>query len=99
MPKTKYPPSSLQAPTKYPPSSDEVPKEYQSSSVEVRNLIKVLVGEKSRQELQDALELKDRGHFRENYIDPALANGFIQLKYPENPKHPKLFHISVKCQV
>ena len=86
---TKYPPSTHQVTAKQPSSTSEVPQEFDRSSVEVRNLLKVLVGEKSRQELQEALELKDRGHFRENYIDPAIENGFIRLKYPDNPKHPK----------
>ena len=86
---TKQSSSTHQVPTKYPPSSDEVPKEYHSSFVEVRNLLKVLVGEKSRQELQDALELKDRRNFRENYINPAIERNFIELKYPDSPNHPK----------
>lgn len=85
----KHPSSTHQAPTKHPPSAQEFAQEFFRSSVEVRNLLKVLVGEKSRKELQDALGLKDRGHFRANYIDPALENGYIRIKYPENPKHPK----------
>lgn len=86
---TKYPPSTHQVPNKYRPTTDQLPIKYRSSSIEVRNLIKVLVGERSRQELQDALELKDRRNFRENYIDPAIRSGFIVLKYPDSPNHPK----------
>lgn len=43
----------------------------------------------SRQEIQDALSLKDRGNFRENYLDPALEIGVIKMKYPDSPNHPK----------
>ena len=86
---TKHPPSTHQLPTKHPPSTDEVPQEYRRTTVEVRNLLKVLVGEKSRQELQEALELKDRRNFRENYIEPALQEELIQMKYPDNPNHPR----------
>jgi ATP-dependent DNA helicase RecG len=43
----------------------------------------------SRTEIQDALGLKHKGNFRVNYIDPALEQGFIELKYPKNPNHPK----------
>jgi len=81
--------TETQVPTKQPSSTHQVPTKQPSSSVEVRNLLKVLVGEKSRQELQDALELKDRRNFRENYIDPAIENGLIELKYPDSPNHPK----------
>jgi len=86
---TKQSSSTHQVPTKYRPSTHQVPKEYHISFVEVRNLLKVLVGEKSRQELQDALELKDRRNFRENYINPAIERNFIGLKYPDSPNHPK----------
>jgi hypothetical protein len=48
-----------------------------------------MVGETSRKQLQEALELKHSGNFRENYIDPALDGGFIVLKFPNSPNHPK----------
>ncbi|SIS86639.1 Fic family protein [Belliella pelovolcani] len=92
----KLPPSSLQVPTKYPPSIDNSTQDHHGSTVEVRNLLKVLVGEKSRQELQDALGLKDRRNFRENYIDPALKKGFIELKFPNSPSHPKQKYLLTK---
>lgn len=84
-----YRPGTDQVPTKYRPSSDQVPQELSSSIVEVRNLVTTLEGEMSRTEIQDALGLKHKGNFRVNYIDPALEHGFIELKYPENPNHPK----------
>lgn len=42
----------------------------------------------SRKEIQEALELKHAGNFRENYLDPALEFGVIVLKYPDSPNHP-----------
>jgi predicted HTH transcriptional regulator len=84
-----YRPSTDQVPTKLRPSTDQVPQEFRSSTVEVRNLVIALEGEMSRTEIQDALGLKHKGNFRVNYIDPALVQGFIELKYPENPNHPK----------
>ena len=32
---------------------------------------------------------KSRKKFRENYILPALSEGAIERKYPENPNHPR----------
>ena len=84
-----YRPSTDQVPTKYPSSTDQVPQEYRSTSVEVRNLLKVMEGEMSRKEIQQALELKHEGNFRENYLEPALAAGVITMKYPDSPNHPK----------
>ena len=43
----------------------------------------------SRQKIQDILGLKDRRNFRENYLEPALSSGYITMKYPDNPNHPK----------
>ena len=53
------------------------------------NLRKVLNQSRSRKELQATLELKDRKNFRTQYLDPALEAGWIALKYPDSPNHPK----------
>jgi predicted HTH transcriptional regulator len=85
----KHPPSTLQVSTKHRPSTAGVPQEYRRSTVEVQNLLKALVGEMSRKEIQKALQLKHEGNFRENYLEPALKKAVIQMKYPDSPKHPK----------
>lgn len=91
-----YRPSTDQVPTKHRPSTDEVPQEYRSTSVEVKNLLKVLKGEMSRKEIQEILELKHEGNFRENYVIPALDNKLIEMKYPDSPNHPKQKYILTK---
>lgn len=78
-----------QLPTNYRLSTDQVPTKFNKIPIEIRNLVKVAAGEKSRKELQLALELKHVGNFRENYIYPAIESGFIKLKYPQRPNHPK----------
>ncbi len=57
-------------------------------STAVKNLIKVLEGEMSREELQEALQLKDRKYFRTVYINEALNGGWIEMTEAE-PNHPK----------
>jgi len=42
-------------------------------------------GEMSRTELMSALDLKDRWNFRDSYLTPALAAGFIELTIPDKP--------------
>jgi predicted HTH transcriptional regulator len=85
----KHPSSTHQVPTKLPSTSHQVPVEYLPTSVEVRNLLKVVQGEMSRQELQEALGLKDRVNFKENYLDPAVQAHLIVMKFPASPNHPK----------
>jgi len=43
----------------------------------------------SRKQIQEALELKHEGNFRENYLEPALKELYIEMKYPESPNHPR----------
>jgi ATP-dependent DNA helicase RecG len=73
-----------------------LPQEFSSTSVEVRNLIKVLDGEMSRTELRDILGLKHKGNFRDNYLEPALEQGYIQMKHPDSPNHPKQRYLLTK---
>jgi len=90
--------------TIYRPTTDQptdqvtvvLPQEFRSTSVEVRNLIKVLDGEMSRKMIQETLELKHEGNFRENYLEPALTNGYIEMKYPDSPNHPKQRYLLTK---
>jgi DNA-binding transcriptional ArsR family regulator len=72
----------------YRPSTDQVSPNLPSSSIEVRNLIKVLEGEMSRQEIQAVLGLKHSGNFRENYLEYAQNEGFVKMKFADNPNHP-----------
>lgn len=40
-------------------------------------------------EIMAIVGLKHRPTFRENYFIPALADGAIELLYPDQPRHPK----------
>lgn len=39
----------------------------------------------SREQLQQALNLKDRKSFRERYLSPALTAGLIEMTLPDKP--------------
>lgn len=56
---------------------------------EVEKVILVMNGEMRRAEIQEELQLKHRENFVDNYMNPALKEGFIEMKYPASPKHPK----------
>jgi Fic family protein len=55
---------------------------------QVEQLLRVLVGEMSRNELMAALNLRDRKSFRERYLAPALADGLIEMTRPATPNSP-----------
>ncbi len=50
---------------------------------QVKRLLEVLHWEMSREDLQKALNLKDRKSFRERYLKPALAAGLIEMTIPD----------------
>lgn len=45
----------------------------------------VIQGEMKRTELQEALGLRDRKHFNENYLRPALDAGHVERTIPDKP--------------
>jgi ATP-dependent DNA helicase RecG len=59
------------------------------ATTQVKKLLEVFVGEMNRAEIQKSLNLNNREYVRLNYIQPALAQGVIELVYPDNPKHPR----------
>lgn len=55
---------------------------------EVQRVVLVLSGEMKRIEIQDVLELKHQEYFRDNYLLPAIDAEYVELTFPDNPKHP-----------
>ena len=64
-----------------PPATEVTPE----VTPEVR-LVRVLVGEMTGQQLQQALGLKDDDHFRKAYLQPALDAGVIEMTVPDKPR-------------
>lgn len=63
----------------------------------IRRIILVIDGDDKRADMQSKLELKDREHFLDNYLNPAIKDGYIEMAYPDNPKHPKhTYHLTAK---
>ncbi len=55
---------------------------------EVR-LLSVLAGEMTRQQIKEALGLKDDEHFRKAYLLPTLDAGLIEMTIPDKPRSSK----------
>lgn len=52
----------------------------------VQRLLGAVDGEKSRAELMDTLQIKDRVHFAETYLRPALELGVVEMTQPDKPR-------------
>jgi ATP-dependent DNA helicase RecG len=57
-------------------------------SESIKRIVIAIKGEEKRQIIQDTIGLKHRETFLENYLDPAIKEGYIELKYPDIPNHP-----------
>ena len=71
-----------QVPDKYPTSTRQV-------TLQVRNLIRCLDGERTRSEILQSLGLKDRTNLAKEYVQPALAEGLIEMTIPDKPRSSK----------
>lgn len=58
-------------------------------TTQVETLLRVFIGEHTRQDLQDRLKLANRENFRKNYLQPALDDQLIELTIPEKPNSSK----------
>jgi len=56
---------------------------------EVQRLVKVIKGELSRTEIQQALNLKHEDHFREAYLGPAIKAGLVEMTIPDKLRSSK----------
>jgi ATP-dependent DNA helicase RecG len=54
-------------------------------TAQVAALVEQVEGELTRSELQDAVGLAHREHFRKAYLLPALQAGLLEMTQPEKP--------------
>jgi predicted HTH transcriptional regulator len=54
----------------------------------VKRLLLVLNDEKNRQEILKILDLRHVPNFRDNYLNPAIEQGFIEMTIPDKPNSP-----------
>ena len=55
----------------------------------VKLLMAIGTQEMSVKQMMEAVALKHRPTFLENYLNPAITEGYIRLLYPDSPRHPR----------
>lgn len=70
-------------------SSRQVPDMYPASTRQVVAIFHAEKRDMSRAELQKALKLSDREHFSNEYLQPAIAAGLIEMTIPDKPRSNK----------
>ena len=78
---------SEQSPDKLP---DKLPDKFSTNNEYVKRLVEV-VGhdEMTIKDTLKVLGLKDRESFMKVYLNPALKERFVRMKYPDKPNHPR----------
>ena len=83
------------------PESEQVQDKRRTSTGHVQdklhtdnpNIVKLvqIIGEQelSVKEMMDGVGLKGRDNFLNLYLNPAVADGYIRLLFPQSPRHPR----------
>ena len=94
-------PNLANTPASTPTSTGQVPHKLRISTGQVQdklhtdnpNIVKLVqvVGERelSVKEMMDGVGLKGRDNFLNLYLNPAIADGYIRLLFPQSPRHPR----------
>ena len=79
-----------EAPSKHPASTQQVLDKLHTGNPNIIKLVKV-VGEleSSVKAIMEGLGLKDRNNVMNLYLNPALAEGYVRMLYPDTPRHPR----------
>ena len=82
-------------------STVQVPSNYRPSSVQVEKLVQLMHDEYLNvSKMMELCGIKHRMTFRDNYINPALSDGSIERKYPDQPNHPKqMYRLTEQAKV
>jgi fido (protein-threonine AMPylation protein) len=83
-------PESEQVPHKYPTSTPQVQDKLHTDNPNIVKLVQI-IGEQelSVKEMMELIGLKDRKNVLSLYLNPAVADGYIRLLYPQSPRHPR----------
>ena len=75
---------------KYRTSTGQVEELIHTENVNIQNLIKI-IGDKemSVKAMMEGIGLKGRDNFLNQYLTPALSQGYVRMLYPESPRHPR----------
>ena len=53
------------------------------------SLQKQILDSYSVKAIMEKLKMSDRKNFLDNYLNPAIKEGFVRLLYPDSPRHPR----------
>ena len=93
-PRLDEPTSTGQVQELHRTSTEQVPnKHYGAIHTDNLNIERLVIAVADQQvsviQMMERLSLKHRPTFLENYLNPAMDDGFIRQLYPQSPRHPR----------
>lgn len=68
----------------------QVQDKFHTDNYDIINLVKTIGNNQlSVKEIMEELALKGRDNFIHLYLNPAIAEGFVCMRYPDKPRHPR----------
>jgi len=79
-------------------STDQVPTKYRPSTPDVEELLQVIGSDElSVKQMMEQMNLRHRRNFIEHYLNPAMRDGYVTMRYPDSPRHPRQrYRLTVK---
>ena len=76
------------------PESEQVENKYRTSTEQVTEQVRCIISAVGKNQLtlkqiMERAELKHRPYFIDNYLNPAISDGYVRLLYPDKPRHPR----------
>lgn len=79
-----------QAQDKYRTSTGQVENMFYTDNINIQNLV-TAIGEKemSVKTIMERMGLKGRDNFLNQYLTPAMCQGYVRMLFPDSPRHPR----------
>jgi hypothetical protein len=76
------------------PENEQVPHKHRTSTEQATEQVRTLVismgqDQLTLKQMMEKMNLKHRPNFIDNYLNPAMADGYVHLLYPDKPRHPR----------
>ncbi len=87
------------------PESEQAEDKNRTSTEQVAEQVRALVLSIGKDQLtlkqtMEKMNLKHRPNFIDSYLNPAIAEGYVRLLYPQSPRHPRQkYLLTVKGQM
>ncbi|MBR4438142.1 MAG: Fic family protein [Bacteroidales bacterium] len=89
-PNLAEPASTPQVPHKYPASTVNLQDKFHTDDPNILKIVQVVAEQElSVKEIMVGVGLKDRKNVLNVYLNPAIKEKFIRLRYPNTPHHPR----------